>query len=71
MTTKKEKEKPEFKSDKCIKFNYGEFVCYGRTYLTNSENQDSLQMIGTVQETGATSHFRYDNELITNVKYLK
>lgn len=80
MTTKKEKEKPEFKSDKWIKFNYGEFICYGRTYQTNGQYDENMEiipnsekesMIACVQETGATSHFRYDNELITNIKYLK
>lgn len=71
MVTKKEKEKPEFKSNKWIKFNYGEFVCYGRTYMKDGETNNSIQLIAAVQQTGATSHFRYDNELITNIKYLK
>lgn len=39
MITKKEKEKPEFKSDKWIKFNYGKFVCYGRTYMKDGGNK--------------------------------
>lgn len=78
MGTKKKK--VEFEPNRWIKFNYGEFECYGRTYLTNGQYDENMEaipdserepMIACVQPTGATSHFKYENELITNIKYLK
>lgn len=65
------KKKAEFEPNRWIKFNYDKFVCYGITYMKDGETSNSIQLIAAVQQTGVTSHFRYDNELITNVKYLK
>ena len=65
----KEYIRPDFISGRWIKFMYDSFECYGRTYCTNIDSGE--KMIGCVDEKGNIMTLKYDNQIVTKIKYLK